>query len=67
MSTNMLTITLPNGLTQRSTNEFLRKAGKGGETDEVDEMGEASEIGPQAWVGRTSMGLDFKVFKNINR
>ena len=34
------------------------EGGKGGE------MGEAIEIGPQACMGRTSMGLDFKVFEN---
>ena len=35
-----------------------------GEVGEMSEMSEASEIGPQARVGRTSMGLDFKVFEN---
>ena len=35
----------------------LAEGGKGGEMGEMGEMGEAIEIGPQACIGRTSMGL----------
>ena len=40
--------------------------GEVGEMSEMSEMSEASEIGPQACMGRTSMGLNFKVFQNTS-